>query len=62
MRSENCQQCFLIGGASLYNQFFDRGLVDTVELTLVDGDHEGDIFVRDFRSGFHETVSTRFDQ
>lgn len=62
MKSENCQKCFLLWGASLYDQFFERGIVDTVELTLVDGEHEGDIFVRDFRSGFQEITSTRFDQ
>jgi dihydrofolate reductase len=62
MKSENCQKCFLIGGASLYDQFFERGLVDRVELTLVDGDHEGDIFVQDFSSGFQDITSTRFDQ
>lgn len=33
---------FVAGGASIYEQFLDQDLVDRMELTLVDGTHEGD--------------------
>lgn len=60
LQSESIETVFLIGGASLYDQFFEHWLVDRVELTLVDGIHEGDIFVQEFRHAFEvvgETVS-----
>ncbi len=62
MKSENCQKCFLIGGASLYDQFFQKWLVDTVELTVVDSVHDGDIFVSEFRSDFRIVSSRDFEQ
>ena len=62
MSSEKNQKCYLIGGWSLYNQFFDKGIVDAVELTLVDGVHEWDIYVREFRSQFRKMSSDIFDQ
>jgi dihydrofolate reductase len=43
---------FLVGWATLYDQFFARWLVDIVELTIVDGNHDGDVFVSEFRDGF----------
>ena len=52
LQSESIETVFLIGGASLYDQFFERGLVDRVELTLVEEIHDGDIFVREFRDNF----------
>jgi len=33
---------FVAGGASVYEQFLDQGLVDRMELTLVEGSHDGD--------------------
>ena len=35
-------QYFVAGGASIYEQFLDQGFVDRMELTLVEGEHEGD--------------------
>ena len=32
------QKIFVIGGASLYNQFFEKNLIDSVELTLLKND------------------------
>lgn len=61
MQREWVKSVMLIGGASLYNQFFAQWLVDDVELTLVDGIHDGDIFVEDFRSGFQESLSEIFE-
>lgn len=52
MSREWVKQCFLFGGAQLYNAFFSRGLVDRVECTLVDGHHEGDIFVDEWRDQY----------
>ncbi|MBC7498548.1 dihydrofolate reductase [Candidatus Gracilibacteria bacterium] len=62
MQKKTVEQVWLIGGASLYDQFFARGLVDRVELTLLDGEHEGDIRVSEFCSDFHEISSTEFSQ
>jgi dihydrofolate reductase len=62
MQKETVEWAWLIGWASLYDQFFARGLVDWVELTLVDGIHEWDIRVSEFRSDFHEVSSTEFSQ
>ena len=33
---------FVAGGASVYEQFLGQGLVDRMELTLVEDEHEGD--------------------
>ena len=41
LQSESIETVFLIGGATLYDQFFKKSLVDEVELTLVHGDHIG---------------------
>lgn len=44
----------MIGGAQIYNAFFQKGVVDSVELTLVSGDYTGDIYVQEFRDNFRE--------
>lgn len=62
MKQDGIPDCFLIGGASLYDQFFVQGIVDRVELTLLHGTHEGDIFVHEFRSQFRVVASSDFDQ
>ena len=54
--------CFLIWGAQIYNQFFERKIVDSVELTLVDGIHDGDVYIDEFRSDFSEISNTQFSQ
>ncbi len=61
MKQDGASGCFLIGGASLYDQFFALGIVDRVELTLLYGDHEGDIFIHEFRSQFREVASLDFE-
>lgn len=62
MKDQKVEKCFIIGWASLYDQFFDLDLIDQVELTLIDGKHEWDIFVSEFRSDFHEIASIDFEQ
>ena len=62
MQKETVEQIWLIGWASLYDQFFAHGLVDQVELTLLGGEHEWDIRVAEFRSGFYEVSTTEFSQ
>ncbi len=54
------RKIFLIGGAMLYNYFFENNLVDEVELTLVEGDCKGDVIVKDFRKNFEETSREQF--
>ena len=60
MEREQNTECCIIGWAKIYDQFFRLNLVDTVELTLVDGIHEWDIYVSDFRPNFHEVSSLTF--
>lgn len=62
MENEKVWKVYLLGWASLYNQFFEKWIVDIVELTLVNGNHEGDIYVDEFRDDFHELKSEEFDQ
>lgn len=62
MKQDGTWDCFLIWWASLYDQFFAHGIVDRVELTLLYGNHEGDIFVHEFRSQFREVASSDFEQ
>lgn len=56
------RKIFLIGGAMLYNYFFEKGLVDEVELTLVEGDYIGNVVVQDFRNNFREIRREKFSQ
>ena len=37
-------------------------MIDTVELTLIDGAHEGDIFMKEWRQNFSEVKSENFEQ
>ena len=62
LKKEWLEELYLIWWASLYNQFFERWLVDQVELTLVSGSHTWDIFVQDFRSEFTITHAQEFPQ
>ena len=52
LQNEWVERIFVIGGASVYDQFFEQDLVDEVELTLVEGQQYGDIFVQEFRNRF----------
>lgn len=64
MSKEKAEILFLIGWASLYDQFFEKWLIDRVELTLVTWTHKGkdsDIFVKEFRHNFHEIKSEDFN-
>ncbi len=62
LKKEWLDEIYIIGWASIYNQFFERWLVDQVELTLVSSSHDWDIFVHDFRSVFTITHSQEFPQ
>lgn len=62
LEKQEVWKVYLIGWASLYNQFFEKRLIDRVELTLIDGVHEGDVFVNEWREGFYQTKSEDFGQ
>lgn len=62
LHTEWIQEVYIIGGATIYNQFFEKWLIDQVELTLVDGVHDGDIFVDEFREWFREVSRQEFEQ
>ena len=38
------EKAFIIGGARVYAQALDLDLVDVMHLSLIDDDHEGDVF------------------
>lgn len=38
------KECFVIGGSSIYEQFINKELVDTLYLTQVNDDSEGDTY------------------
>ena len=46
------EEVFIIGGAMIYNTFFQEWLIDQVELTFVSGDCHADTFITDFRSNY----------
>jgi dihydrofolate reductase len=46
--SANQEKVFIIGGASIYTQSID--LADTLELTIVEGNYEGDVFFPEYRN------------
>lgn len=56
------RKIFLIGGAQLYNYFFKNELIDHVELTLLDGDFAGNVYIDDFREKFFEVSREKFSQ
>lgn len=60
MGKEQNTECCIIGWAMVYDKFFELGLIDTVELTLIDGVHDGDVRVKEFRANFHEVSSLGF--
>lgn len=47
-KSEELEQIFIAGGATIYAQALE--LADTLELTLVEGDFEGDTFFPEYQS------------
>jgi len=52
--SDDSQNVFIIGGASVYRQSLERGMIDRIYLTLIDSEFKGNIyfpkeFLRDFK-------------
>ena len=54
------EEVFIIGGAMIYNTFFQEWLIDQVELTLVSGDYHSDTFITDFRSNYSLVSSQEY--
>ena len=44
LAEENCVSSYVIGGASIYKQVLDKGLVNRILLSRVKGKHEGDVY------------------
>lgn len=59
--AEKQEEVFIIGWASIYNECFKRKWVDVVYLTLVDGTHEWDVFVNEWRNDFECVAYEPFD-
>lgn len=62
LRRESIDRCFVIGGAQIYGEFFQRGWIDRVELTLITGTHDGDVYIDEFRDGFDLVSERAFSQ
>jgi len=43
---KDAERVFITGGATIYSAFLEK--VDRLELTLVEGDHEGDVFFPEY--------------
>lgn len=54
--AEGAERLFIGGGASVYRTFLERA--DRMELTLVDGDHDGDVFFPEWE----HLVGTRYEE
>jgi len=55
MESENIQdEIFIIWWSSIYKQFLERWLIDTVYLTHVKQEHDGDSYFPQFEHDFEE--------
>lgn len=52
LQKESVEQIFIIGGVQVYTTFFQKNLIDTVELTLLDGEYTGDLYIPEFRDSF----------
>lgn len=44
------KELFVIGGASIYQQFMEQDLIDEMRLTIVRDDSDGDVFFPDYES------------
>ncbi len=62
LKREGIQTCYVIGWAYIYNQFFQKGLIDIVECTLIAWEYSGDIYVDEWRDNFLLTSCTPFSQ
>lgn len=45
IKKEKKKKIYVIGGASIYEQFFKKSLIDSIELTLIHALHEGDSYI-----------------
>lgn len=46
------KELFVIGGASIYKQFLDEGLVDEMRLTVVQDEAKGDVYFPNYDEGY----------
>lgn len=52
LEKDGIEKCYVCGGGQIYRAFFDRGLVDTVILTIVPWIYEWDTFFPEFEDSF----------
>lgn len=48
---------WVIGGKSVYEQFLEKGVVEYIYHSVVDGEYSGNVYMKDFTKGY-ELVST----
>lgn len=53
-QQQNQQKIRVIGGAGIYQQFLDRGLIDELHLTMIKKSYEWDTTFPNFEDNFHE--------
>ncbi|HRE74945.1 MAG TPA: dihydrofolate reductase [Flavobacteriales bacterium] len=61
-QQHNETEAFIIGGAEIYRQAIDAGIVDRIYLTLVDGTFDADAYFQFDTSNWIEKSSLRFDK
>jgi dihydrofolate reductase len=49
---------FICGGASIYKQALEQGLVDEMHVSLIPGDHEGDVYFPEVPGNWSQTTSS----
>lgn len=63
--SEMCDDLFIIGGASVYEQAIEKGLPEVIYLSKIHGDYECDTFVDyvldTIYTDYEQTENTKFD-
>ena len=55
-KSPGSDEIFIFGGGEVFRQAMEKGLVDRLYLTVVEGDYDGDIFFPDY-SMFTKIIS-----
>lgn len=55
------KEIVVIWGATIYNQFFEQNLIETVILTVIEWKHDGDIFINEFRHNFNSIVEDKWE-
>lgn len=54
-KSPGSEEIFIIGGGQVFKEALEKGLIDRLYLTIIEGDHDADIFFPEY-SGFTRVI------